>query len=281
MSIKVENDYKCYKVKSYNNSEGDPFGVTLNGKTKDYIESHNKFREKIKKGSNYTVECRDPVSLINQKTKITFLNVVITKTVIDAIVEVTSQDGTRGNAQLKSYNPSQNKRKGATTELRKLSDYDYSQVELLKAIVTSIFDRLINGDTLNNIFEDYKTDFDPKFVSSTEGLSFSCDLCNYKTKYKPGLKMHKTKMHLKNPNKCNDCDFVSFFKAELKEHLVSKHPLKEQTKKRSQVFDITEESEKSSPSLSPDKKKVFIDCDVDTHSTDVEMTEVKSITQAK
>lgn len=263
MSIKSELEYKCYKIKSYNNSDGDPFGVTINGKTKDYLEAHNKFRQIIKKGNSYDVEFKSAATPVNQRGKMSFLNVVITKTLFDAIVEITSQDGTRSNVQLKSYNPSQNKRKGATTELRKLPDFDYDQVDILKAIVTSFLDTFINGDTLETVLKGSNTNSGVKKISSEQTSLFSCDLCNYKTKYKPGLKMHKTKIHLKNPNKCTICDFVSFSNSELKEHLLIQHPQKEQTKKRSQIFDISGESQESLPSLSPVKKKASFDCDVE------------------
>ena len=50
------DEYKVYKEKPYKNSNGDPFGVTLNGKVKDYIQAHNKVRELMKKGRIYDVE---------------------------------------------------------------------------------------------------------------------------------------------------------------------------------------------------------------------------------
>ena len=39
------DEYKIYKEKPYKNSNGDPFGVTIKLRVKDYIQAHNKVRE--------------------------------------------------------------------------------------------------------------------------------------------------------------------------------------------------------------------------------------------
>ena len=73
--------------------------------------------------------------------------VIATKTITDTTIEVTNQEALRGNVQLKSYLSSNSKKKGASTELRKLSDYEYCHVEVLKEIVTNLLDRFIAGLT--------------------------------------------------------------------------------------------------------------------------------------
>ena len=104
-------EYKVYKVKPYLNSDRQPFGLTLNGKSKEYIQAHKSFKELIKKGKQYTV----------QKSKVKILDVTNNGS-ITAIVEITDGGGAKGNVQLKVYNPSTSKKKGATIEIRKMSD---------------------------------------------------------------------------------------------------------------------------------------------------------------
>ena len=195
-------EHKIYKEKPYKNSNGDPFGVTLNGKSKDYIQAHNKLRDIIKKGKIYDVEYNFGVKNLLKKGKIKFLSVVSTKTIVDATVEVVPQEGQRGNVQLKSHNPSGSKKKGATTELRKLPDYEYSQVEVLKAILKNILDRLIAGDSIEQAISGAKSE------SEVKEIIISCDVCNFETKSKAGLKIHKTRIHKNDVNKCTSCDFV-------------------------------------------------------------------------
>ena len=49
------------------------------------------------------------------------------KAMINAIVEVsTKNEVEKGNVELKIYNPSLNKKKGATIEMRKVLDFEYS-----------------------------------------------------------------------------------------------------------------------------------------------------------
>ena len=105
--------HKIYKEKPYNNSNGDPFGVSLNGRSKEYIQAHNKLRDLLKKGKIYEVEYNVNGNKSLKKGKIRILSVVSTKTIVDATVEVIPQEGSRGNVQLKSHNPSQTKKKGA------------------------------------------------------------------------------------------------------------------------------------------------------------------------
>ena len=61
-----------------------------------------------------------------------------------------------GNAELKVYNLSISKRKGATIEIRKLSDYEYEHVETLRNIVICLLDSFIDGDEANIITKEIK-----------------------------------------------------------------------------------------------------------------------------
>ena len=46
-------EYKVYKEKPYLNSDRDPLGVSLNGKTKEYIHAHESIKNILKKGKQY------------------------------------------------------------------------------------------------------------------------------------------------------------------------------------------------------------------------------------
>ena len=46
VNIDTSNEaYKVYKEKTYFNSNKDPFGITLNGRTKAYIKAHEKVKD--------------------------------------------------------------------------------------------------------------------------------------------------------------------------------------------------------------------------------------------
>ena len=61
------------------------------------------------------------------------------------------RDGIRGNAELKVHNPSVVKKKGATIEIRKISDFEYTFVENLKKVVSSFLDRIIDGEEVEGL----------------------------------------------------------------------------------------------------------------------------------
>ena len=105
--------FKIYKEKCYPNSEGNPFGLTINGRSKEYIVAHEAFKDMIIKGKKYSIE----------ETKISILDVTKNKSMLNAVVEISEKQNDKGNVNLKVYNPSLNKRKGATIELRKITDF--------------------------------------------------------------------------------------------------------------------------------------------------------------
>ena len=136
---------------------------------------------------------------------------------LDTIVEVTLQEGQRRNVQMKSYSPSNSKKKGATTELRKHPDYEFDQVQALKSILTNLLDRFIAGETIEKVFHGSND------VLGEKETIFSCDICNYKTKSRSGLKTHKTRIHKIDANKCSFCDFEGKTKSKLEDHLATNH----------------------------------------------------------
>ena len=50
------SEYKPYTVNEYDNSDGEPLGISLNGKSKIYVEAHEALKNKIKKGLKYTAD---------------------------------------------------------------------------------------------------------------------------------------------------------------------------------------------------------------------------------
>ena len=285
-------EYKIYKEKPYNNSNGDPFGVTLNGRVKDYINAHNKLREMVKKGRVLELEYKTDEKKEFKKGKIRFLSVVATKTILDTSIEVSSHEGSRGNVQMKSYVPSQTKKKGASTELRKLSGYDYSHVTVLKAMITNLLDTFIAGGAVSDVVKGSTIDLEVK------ELVYSCDLCNYKTKSQAGLKTHKTRIHKTEPKKCVSCEFVSFQEKELGDHTETCHVKKDDVRKRSapsfqceilscgstfvseeklmehkqhQHLDLDQPKCENSPSSSPSRKKPVTDDNKENEDDDMEV----------
>ena len=110
-------EYRVYKEKPYFNSAKEPFGLTINGKNKEYIKAHETIRELVKKGKTYQVD----------KGKMKILDATKNIAMLSAIVEVDVIGVAKGNVELKIYVPS--KKKGATLELRKISSFEYTHVE--------------------------------------------------------------------------------------------------------------------------------------------------------
>ena len=76
--VSVVRDYKVYKEKPYSNSEGELFGLTINGKTKEYLNAHDSIKCLMKRGKQLVV--------LEGKMKI--LDVTQNKAMIDVAVEV-------------------------------------------------------------------------------------------------------------------------------------------------------------------------------------------------
>ena len=177
-------EYKVYKVKPYLNSDRDPFGVTLNGKTKEFISAHQSLKELMKKGRNYSVD----------KGFLKVMDVTNNKAMAIAVIEVSSEGGAKGNVELKIYNPSVHKKKGATIEMRKMSGYDYVHVEILKNMITILLDGFIAGDDIEEVLKKDPSVKPDRVVSKPK--LFSCVLCNFQTRFGSALKAHNTRIHV-------------------------------------------------------------------------------------
>ena len=114
-----DENVKVYQEKSYCNSNKEPFGVTLKGKSKDYVSAHEKFKGTLIKNKIISTSV-GKMKVLDASQKQGFIN---------ATIEVHDKNGDKGNVDLKVYNPSLNKKKGATIEIRKISDCEYKYVE--------------------------------------------------------------------------------------------------------------------------------------------------------
>ena len=153
--------------------------------------------------------------------KMKVLDVVKHKSIGDCTVEV-SGDGSKGNAELKIYKPNPDKKKGATLELRKKPGFDNDVVKKLKTMITIIVDGFIAGDEIEDILTKSNKNYKSKISKVTSKCKmFSCDMCNFETKYVAAFKTHKTKIHMLVKCELWDCKFKT--QNELEKHLQNKH----------------------------------------------------------
>ena len=212
-------EFKVYKEKPYLNSDKEPFGLTINGKSKEYIHAHETFKSMIKKGKQYAIGAG----------KIKILDVTKNKAMINAIVEVCGTGDNKGNVELKVYNPSLNKKKGATLELRKMSDFEYSFVKKLKTVITALLDRFITGDDIEEVIRNSNTTKRPchKLIGriTSKPKLFACDMCTWQTKFGSALKAHKTRIHNQdNIQYAGDlCKLEVKNQVDLEKHIVNQH----------------------------------------------------------
>ena len=214
----VCSEYKVYKEKPYLNSDRQPFGLTINGKTKEYIHAHEQVKNMMKKGKEYKID--DGV--------IKILDATTNKAMLNAIVEASFNGANKGNVEIKVYNPSLNKKKGATIELRKMSSFDYIHVENLRNILTALLDGFIAGDDVEQVLLSTRKDSNQKLVGkiTSKPKLFTCDVCNWQTKFGSALKAHKTRIHNLSVNhECDLCEFKGNSQSDLKEHNSSEHNL--------------------------------------------------------
>ena len=236
----IDEGNKLYKENAYTNTKGDFFGVSIKGRAKDYLQAHKRVQELIQKGKIYDIEYIPEGENEKIKGKFKFLSVVKTNLLLDTIIEVTAQDGRKGKVVLKSYYPSNNKKKGATTEMRKHSDYDYAEVKIMKAMLTSLLDKFIAEET-----------------GQENDEVWSCDICDYKAKSNSGLKTHRTKIHKTKPYNCDDCAFAFKTRKDLESHIESMHEKEDKRKRKLSEPIQTEYME--APSTSPLRKKSATD----------------------
>ena len=137
-------DLKCYKLKPYFNSNKEPFGVTINGKIKEFIKAHEEVKRMLLEDKVYRV----------LESEIKVVEVTNNKALFVAIVEVGGKDKDMGNVEIKVHAPG---KKGATIELRKMSGFDYAYVELLKSMMIVFIDRFIAGEDVQQVRQNFSS----------------------------------------------------------------------------------------------------------------------------
>ena len=157
-------EFKAYKEKPYLNSDKEPFGLTINGKSKEYIKAHEAFKGMVKKGKKYNVE----------SGSMRILDATLNKAMVNAIVEVTVCGSIKGNVELKVYNPSVVKKKGATIEMRKVTDFGYENVVYLKDMICNVLDGLIAGGDVPGVLKNLSKKVLMKKTVGRVLLTLSC-----------------------------------------------------------------------------------------------------------
>ena len=221
VASEASEELKVYKVAAYLNSNKDPFGLTIKGKTKGYIKAHKKIQGLAVRGKN-----------VNSKEgKLKFLDVSRGRGMVNGIVEVSVDCLEKGEVEIKVYDPSLDKKKGATIELRKVSDFDYIYVEKVKDIITSLIDNFLKEGEKNVNVEVRKP-------GTKENLT--CDICDWETRHSSALKGHMKRMHsntqiIKAINKCEKCDYKTQSIASMMVHKRIEHE-KESKKRQKDTF---------------------------------------------
>ena len=214
MKIKTphEGDSKVYKEKPYLNSNKELFGLTNKGKTKVYVAAHENIKQMMIKNKQVTTA----------EGKMKIVDTSWSKAMVSSIIEVVNTDNSiYGEVELKVHNASNDKKKGATLEIRKLSDSEYCHVELLRNIITSLLDKFMKNEDLKTSNSRFKT----------EKESFKCIICQWETRSEPALKGHMKKLHSTGkPFVCDKCGQTSESKSKLQTHVRLNH--EKETRKR-------------------------------------------------
>ena len=116
----TDSESKLYRIASFSNSDGEPFGLTIKGKGK-HIDAHSKVMETINRLP------KDKATTFGE-VKLTMTDKVKTSTVLNAKVTITTVDKLESQVEIKIHKPS-DKRHKATIEIRKLTGYEYDALK--------------------------------------------------------------------------------------------------------------------------------------------------------
>ena len=171
--------YTNYEVSRYDNSDKEPFGLTIKGQNRLYIEAHGSIKQSMIKGKTFKGE----------NATFNVQDVEDKKGFIQISLEVFNSLNEQGNVDLKIYAPSSQKKKGATIEMRKYPGFDYFFVENVLSIILANIDSVIESTEK------------PKSKEKESGLSklkmtfkpnlHRCDFCEFESKSRLGIENHK------------------------------------------------------------------------------------------
>ena len=117
--------------------------------------------------------------------KLTVMDKVKTGSLLNAKVKIITKSDEDGQRELNIHKPS-DKRHKAIIEIRKLTGFNYDNVEIMKDLITSMLDRFTSGDSISNFLLQAKNKTKPCTpLIKQPSLSIkllSCSQCDYKSK---------------------------------------------------------------------------------------------------
>ena len=93
-----EGDTKLYKIANFQNSDGEPFGLTIKGRGK-HVDAHNKVMDTINRlPKEKTTQFGEVKFTVNDKVK--------TSSLLNAKVTILTKDNVEGQVEVKFHKPS-------------------------------------------------------------------------------------------------------------------------------------------------------------------------------
>ena len=229
-----DGETKSYKVANFTNSDGEPFGLTIKGKGK-HIDAHNKVMDTLNRLP------KDKATTFG-RVKLTVTDKVKTNTIFNAKVTITSEEGPEGQVEVKIHKPS-DKRHTATIEVRKLTGFEFENVERVKNVIINMLDDFTGGKSVSKILLTAKgkaKPYSPLIKQPSLSVKLlACTECDFKIKSVAALKNHITINHKSLKVKCHTCGFESDLN-EMESHNKEFHlvhqSIKKQNKRKKVVY---------------------------------------------
>ena len=145
------------------------------------------------------------------------------KDYLNAIVEVDVIGVIKVSGELKINSPGN--KKGATIELRKLSAFEYTNVQFLGNIIKSLLDRFIAVGTIPQATKNVKVNpVKPAITLKTNPKLFECSSFSWETRFRSSLKDHVKRINCQDDKfKCELCILIFNNKLALQEHAATIH----------------------------------------------------------
>ena len=237
--------YECCFTPN-NSTEENKSGVTFKGKDKEYIAAHGKIVDLFKKkGEKFFLNGIELTILDKQKNK-------------PINIELKSKKGFSGKVNLKIYGV--NNRGGATMMITKPSGGDLSHAKVLAFdVIKYLLDNIISG----NISDEHMDSF--KMATLSMDIN-KCAICEKVFTTEQRLKLHISRFHTSNKEKCDVCGQEFQGKEEVDRH-----------KKREHRSDSSPKAKK----LKMHKDKKDSDTGLEEMDIDVEIDEKQTLSKLK